>query len=411
MAVSGERIYSTLKTIAFTRPAGTRTEREAAGVISNEVRALGVVPRLEPFEIDEAEAVGELKVFAPYEKTYFVRAFKHAKSTPAEGVMAEFLYCDDACEANFKELQGKLCLFNNLTYDVKKLAELGAFGMLQMDGKATDKPEEVDLYQAEFRKEETRELLPAFTISGRDALELVKRGATKVWFRLKNHSYKAQSQNVVVTVPGTELPEEIIAIGAHYDSVPVGQGACDNGAGAAILLELLRVFTKNRPRRTLRFIWFGAEEIGLFGSKAYLTEHEAELKNYRLMINVDVGGSIMGRNFVRATAEESVAHYIEFLAKEVGYIADVKQGLMGSDSTPFADKKVPAVGFGRGEASALQFCHSRHDTMDYISAKTLGDMAAFILLFVERMCAACIFPIPPTIPDNIVKRVDEMLGK
>lgn len=411
MMICGERIYSNLEEIAFTRPAGTAEEKKAADILCGKIRKLGLTPQLESFKIDEAETAAEMRVTEPYEKSYEVRAFKHAKSTPEEGVTAEFIYYDDVAESNYAKLKNKLCLFNRYTCGEKKLAELGIAGLLQMDGKATDDPESTDLYQAEFRKKENRDLISAFTIRGRDALEMMKRGAEKTWFRLINRSCEAQSQNVTVTLPGSGLPDEIIVVGAHYDSVPVGQGACDNGAGSAIILELLRLFSEHRPQRTLRFVWFGAEEVGLWGSKAYLKTHEDELTKHRLMINVDVGGSVMGSNFVRVTAEESVAHYIDFLAKELGYIADIKQGLMGSDSTPFADKKIPAVGFGRGEAAALQFCHSRNDTMEYISAKALQDTAEFVWRFTDKVCRAKSFPIPETIPDNMVKRVDEMLGK
>lgn len=409
--ISGKRIYKTLEKIAFTREAGTTAEKKAAEVICSEVSKLGLTANLESFEIDDAETSGELKVLSPYEKTYNVTAYKHAKPTPPEGITTEFIYVDSACESNYGQLKNHMVLFNEMNTSIQKLSEQGLDCILSMNGKGNINPENDDMYTNSFREEDCRNIIPALTIHTRDALEMVKNMASKVWFRLENRSYKATSQNITVTIKGTRFPEEIIAIGAHYDSVPVGHGASDNGGGSAIIMELLRYFTENPPSRTLRFIWFGSEEIGLFGSKAYLEAHKDELKAFRLMINVDVAGSVIGRNFVRATAEESVAHYIQFLADEVGYIADIKQGLMGSDSTPFADKKVPSVGFGRGSNYNLEFAHSSHDTMEYISEKALEDTAEFILTFAKHMIEAANFPVPNTIPDNIVERINKMLGK
>lgn len=407
--MNAKRIFSTLKKIAFTRPAGTDEERAAADIIMEEIRSLGLEPHKEEFEIDDADVKAELKALSPYEKTYHVVGTKHSKSTGEDGITTEFIYADDAVESNYAKLNGKLCLFGKLSCNNSKLADVGIAGILNADGKATDKTNSADLYQAAYPEKE-HNMLTSMTISGSDAFEMVKNGVRKVWFRLENHSYKAKSQNIAVTVPGTELPDEIIAIGAHYDSVPVGCGACDNGAGSAIIMELLRAFVQSPPRRTLKFIWFGSEEIGLFGSEAYLEAHKEELDSYRLMVNVDVGGSVMGNNFVRATCDESVAHYIEFLAKEAGYIADIAQGLMGSDSTPFAGKSIPAVGFGRGAADSVEFCHTRNDLMAYISPKALNDTAEFVLMFVKKMCDAKIFPVPRMIPENIKKRVNDRLG-
>ena len=94
-----------------------------------------------------------------------------------------------------------------------------------------------------------------------------------------------------------------------------------------------------------------------------------------------------------------------------GYRADIKQGLMGRDSTPFANKGIPAIGFGRGAAYGFETAHSRFDIIDFISPKALEDMGAFIAEYAGRVLRARVFPIPSTIPENIVKRVKEMMNE
>jgi aminopeptidase S len=75
--------------------------------------------------------------------------------------------------------------------------------------------------------------------------------------------------NLVVTLPGRE--PRVILVGAHYDRVAVGQGAVDNAASCAVLIELIAAFKASPPGRyTLQFVFFDQEELGLLGSRAYL---------------------------------------------------------------------------------------------------------------------------------------------
>jgi carboxypeptidase Q len=81
--------------------------------------------------------------------------------------------------------------------------------------------------------------------------------------------------NVVGEIPGTDKSDEIVLIGAHFDSWHGGTGATDNASGSAAMMEVLRIVkaTGLRPRRTIRIGLWGAEEGGLLGSRAYAREH------------------------------------------------------------------------------------------------------------------------------------------
>ncbi len=78
-----------------------------------------------------------------------------------------------------------------------------------------------------------------------------------------------QWHNIIAEVIGTEKPEEIVIIGAHFDAVPNSPGADDNGTGTAATMELARIFHGTKPKRTLRFVFFNCEEPGLIGSRKY----------------------------------------------------------------------------------------------------------------------------------------------
>ena len=84
--------------------------------------------------------------------------------------------------------------------------------------------------------------------------------------------------NIIAEIPGTDLKDEIVMIGGHFDSWHAGTGATDNAAGSAVCLEAVRIFQKLglKPRRTIRIGLWGGEEQGLFGSRAYVTKHFAE---------------------------------------------------------------------------------------------------------------------------------------
>jgi carboxypeptidase Q len=89
------------------------------------------------------------------------------------------------------------------------------------------------------------------------------------------HDQDQMSYNVVAEIPGTDLKNEIVMLGAHYDSWHAGTGATDNAAGSAVCLEAVRILKALgiKPRRTIRIALWSGEEQGLLGSRAYVAEH------------------------------------------------------------------------------------------------------------------------------------------
>jgi len=87
--------------------------------------------------------------------------------------------------------------------------------------------------------------------------------------------------NIIAEIPGTDLADEVVMFGAHYDSWHTGTGATDNGAGSAVMMEVARILLKTikesgvKPRRTLRLALWTGEEQGLLGSRGYVGEHFA----------------------------------------------------------------------------------------------------------------------------------------
>jgi hypothetical protein len=103
-------------------------------------------------------------------------------------------------------------------------------------------------------------------------------------------------KNLIITIPGSTTPEEKILLIAHYDSIVVREGnaliyapgADDNATGTAVLLEAVRVFSKQPFEKTIEIVFFSGEEEGAYGSRAYLEDHEFE--HIKSVINVDMIG-------------------------------------------------------------------------------------------------------------------------
>jgi hypothetical protein len=90
--------------------------------------------------------------------------------------------------------------------------------------------------------------------------------------------------NIIGEIPGGSKKDEIVMIGAHFDSWHTGTGATDNGAGSAVMMEVMRILKTLHLQldRTVRIGLWGGEEQGLFGSRAYVKEHFADPKTMRV---------------------------------------------------------------------------------------------------------------------------------
>ena len=97
--------------------------------------------------------------------------------------------------------------------------------------------------------------------------------------------------NVIAELPGTN-DHNVVMAGAHLDSVTEGPGIQDNGSGSAAILEVALQLAKLKPENTLRFAWWGAEELGLVGSTAYVADlSQEEIDRIALYLNFDMIGS------------------------------------------------------------------------------------------------------------------------
>lgn len=415
MLINGEREFELLKKIGFERTSGSEEELKAANILLEEIASMGCSGHLEEFKAPTSKITkASLKVVEPYEKEYEVTPYHCSISTPEGGLTTDFVYIEDALDVNLVDLKGKFVLINVRPNPklYKKLIKAGIAGYVTMCGTAMDEEDKTDITVARMREKNTQYgKVTALNMRTKDCFHMVKNKASKVKVELITEDIELTSQNVVVTLEGSKYPEEIISFGAHYDSVPFSTGVYDNGAGSVIIMELLRYFKENPPMRTVKFIWYGSEEVGLLGSQAYLKTHEEELKNHLLMINVDVAGSVLGKEEALVTAEKSLVDYIDHMAKIKGFPLKVEQDIYSSDSTAFADAGIPSVTFCRFAPNGGAFIHTRNDVIDFLSAESLEKTTVITKEFSEAVINSVVFPVERKIPDNMRKELDKYFNK
>lgn len=416
MSICGNRAFELLQKIGFIRCSGTDEELKAAHILLDELKSIGVEGTLEAFKVHNYTIKkATLEVLEPYQKTYEVTGLGLSGNTPSEGLVTEFKYVQQATDVDLLDVKGKVVLLNtHLSLETyERLIKAEVAGVITYSGTIIDDPELTDLQLRAIRAKHL-ELgqIPGVTLRAIDAFDMVKNKATKVRMVLEQDDYEVDSHNVYATIPGTDYPEQEIAFMGHYDSVPFSTGVYDNGAGSVILMELVRHYLAHPPKRTLRFMWFGSEEKGLLGSKAYVANsNEETLKAIKLGINVDVAGPIMGEDRAIVTADNSLCHYIDYLAKEVGFAISVKQDTYSSDSIPFADKGIPCVNFCRFGSPGCAMIHSRYDIIDYLSGESLENTARFVQTFSDRVINSPVFPVEQKMPQNMIEAVDKYLQK
>lgn len=415
MSINCQREFELLKKIGFIRTSGSEEELKAANILLDEISSIGCKGHLEDFKVPTSEIKkASLKVVEPYEKEYKITPYNCSISTPEGGITTDFVYIEDGLDASLVDLKGKFVLINVHPNPelYKKLIEAGIAGYITMCGTAMDEEDKTDITVARLREKNTQYgKVTALNMRMKDCFHMVKNKASKIKVELITEDKELTSHNVVVTLKGSKYPDEIISFGAHYDSVPFSTGVYDNGAGSVIIMELLRYFKENPPIRTLKFVWYGSEEVGLLGSKAYLKAHEEELKKHLLMVNVDVGGSILGKEKALVTAEQSLVDYIDHTAKIKGFPLNVEQSIYSSDSTAYADAGIPSVTFCRFAPNGGAFIHNRNDVIDFLSAEALEKTTIIAKEFSESIVNSVVFPIERKIPDNMRKKLDKYFNK
>jgi hypothetical protein len=184
-------------------------------------------------------------------------------------------------------------------------------------------------------------------------------------------------------VRGRERPEEVVLLGAHLDSWDLGQGAVDDGAGVALVMEALQLVARERPRRTVRAVLFANEENGTRGGKAYAAAHAAELPRHVAALEADSGA---GRAL--SVAVEAGPGAADRLAPWLAALTPLGCGRVeaghagGTDIEPAAagPPPVPMVQVRQDTSRYFDVHHAASDTLEQVQPQELAHAAAAVAL-------------------------------
>ena len=188
--------------------------------------------------------------------------------------------------------------------------------------------------------------------------------------------------NVTGEIPGTDKADEVVMIGAHYDSWHSGTGATDNGAGSVVMMEAMRILkaTGLPMRRTVRIgLWTG-EEQGLLGSRAWLRQHRADLPKISAYLNVDNGtGRLRGIWDQSNNAAYPIFQQILSPLQDLGVVAVRHGNTGGTDHLSFVAAGVPGFNFIQDPIEyGTRTHHSNVDTYERLVIDDLKQAATVV---------------------------------
>lgn len=190
-----------------------------------------------------------------------------------------------------------------------------------------------------------------------------------------------ESYNVIGEIPGTTKPGEIVIVGAHLDSWDLGDGALDNGANVAMLIDIARQFNRLgiRPERTIRFALWNGEEQGLEGSFGYARSHENELDHHVMAASFDIGcGRINGfftggRPALVPLVEKAIKPLEGF-----GPFTQIDLPIVGTDNFDFMLNGIANIVGNQEAATYGPNYHARSDTYDKCDTRVLRQNAVVV---------------------------------
>jgi len=349
----------------------------------------------------------EVAVISPVEQDFEALAIGYSPATPPQGIEAEVVMFDDlaALEAAAADtLSGKIVFIRNRMQRARDGSGYGPAVQARARGAmvAAEKGAEALLIRSigtssnrfahtgGMRFDTAVRSLPAAAISNPDAdqLERLIGLGEPVTIRMNiaaqiNQAYT--SHNVIAQIDGARYPEQIVALGAHLDSWDVGTGALDDGAGVAIVTEAAHRILQldRRPDQSIQVILFAAEEIGLWGGRAFAQARSENIEQIHVAAESDFGaGPIYSMS---ARVIESARPVIEAIAAELEplgiALTDSRRASAGPDFIPALPLGLAAVDLYQDGTNYFDYHHTENDTLDKIDPDALRQNAASYAVF------------------------------
>ncbi len=395
------------------RLAGSEAEARARSWATGELAELGFANiRIEPFTIPYwSRRVDRASIVSPAPQSMVITALGGSTSTPPGGVEAEvirFENMDELRAASTDIVTGKIVFIDE---KMTRTQDGSGYGMAVRKRRncattTSDKGGVACLIRSvgtQLRRFAHTGMMarsaavgdgPAAALSPPDAEQLTRlleNGPVTVRLDIQVETkLKAQSGNVIAEVVGRERPEEIVLIGCHLDSWDLGTGAVDDGAGCGIVVAAAHLIMSldEAPRRTIRVVLYGAEEVGLLGGHAYAKRHANEMDRHILAAESDFGADKIWRFETRfGDGALPYARAIQEILEPLGIAPGNNLAYGGPDISMLPKLGVPVVTPRQDGWDYFDLHHTPDDTFDKIDPSKLNQniatYAAFAYLAAE----------------------------
>ncbi len=373
------------------RPAGLPNEKIAANYIANYFTSLGYETEIHDFSISGGNANVNVG-YITFEDGTIWETGSAAGGLSASGPLfhadtgAPDQYPADL-EPGFVALVKRGLAFNTIAANAKAAGAVGVIIYNTTFGGRGN-------YPAAFSPSASTDIpvMGAAWIHGVRMIEMVETGETIVSLSTIRYTSR-KSQNVIATKPAKngDPNAPIIAVTAHYDTVVGSPGANDNASGVAFVMEMARIMKSYNTDKEIRFIAFGAEEVGLTGATRYVAQlSEAEKERFKAggVFNADmIGTNHPNVTHLVAATPNGVRHIVTDSAAAAGArLGDstlMPTTFGSSDHVPFHNAGIPAALFiwlGGGLVPSNYevelFYHTPQDTIEENMCETryLGAM-------------------------------------
>ena len=336
-----------------------------------------------------------LEIVGAIPQPLVVLGLGNSVGTPAAGIEAELLvvHSFEELDAAGPRARGKIVLFNvpfttygdTVRFRTNGPSRAGSLGAVAVLVRSVGPAGLRTPHTGTLAYVDGQPKIPAAALTVEDTLRLqrmVDRGNT-VRLKLTMEAQMlpdADSFNVVGEIRGRELPDEVVAIGGHFDSWDVGTGSTDDGGGCIVTWEALRMMKKLnlRPRRTVRVVLWTNEENGTRGGTAYRDRHRAELAGHVAMLESD-GGVFRPTGFGFTGSEQARARVRDIATLLTGIHAEAIAGAgEGADIGPSVQQAgIPSLSLDV-DGNYFLIHHTPADTIDKIDPLDVSRSAAAV---------------------------------
>ncbi|KQU55591.1 peptidase M28 [Sphingomonas sp. Leaf339] len=338
------------------------------------------------------------EVVAPYPQVLRLTALGNSGATPAAGLTAPIVYfasLNDLMAVPDGSLTGRIAFVSNAMQPTQDGSSYGSSGAARFVGPniaakkgaaaivirsiGTDHGRGPHAGTTNFDAGVTPIPAAALSVADAENLERMVKLGKPVSLKLTLTPRligPRQSGNVIAEVPGTDKDAGIVLVGGHLDSWELGTGAIDDASGLGITTAAAKlVMDAGRPRRTIRVVWFGDEEIGGFGGQEYAKAHAGE--RHASASESDFGADRVWR--VETALPDSAKNVGDRLAAALAPLGIVRGSGVGGDGTdigPVIRTGVAGIDLNQSGLRYFDVHHTPEDTLDRVDPEQLRQNVA-----------------------------------